>query len=338
MSHIIDDEPIPGKVRDQLQYHIDHCDKCQNELKRLKRLDNTLKRVMQEKVAHHISTNRLGNFLDGKIKSPAEKLEIEAHLKSCKNCQETVDQLTALNAEWAEYYKNFSPFSEDTSGLKNVFNKIIAIFTSIRTKVILVVHYPWMQVSLATAIVAIIVFLMIIKFQSPTLEIPPIKDDVIVSKQDSIKTDETDQLVDRQLPQEDKQDIPGKKGEKKPHDKWQEIKKVFAENYRPTPYLEELLAYENRSYSITVLTPKIGEKITGEILFQWEGIDEKQIYLKILNNKGAVLFSLITENNKYRFTQKLNPGLYYWKLESDDDVLFVGKILVGEPVINNQLK
>jgi plastocyanin len=67
----------------------------------------------------------------------------------------------------------------------------------------------------------------------------------------------------------------------------------------------------------------VGESIT----FQWTHAPGHQVILKILSNAGKEVHSVKTERDTYIFRGILKPGLYYWKLESNDELLFVGKIL-----------
>jgi hypothetical protein len=40
------------------------------------------------------------------------------------------------------------------------------------------------------------------------------------------------------------------------------------------------------------------------------------------------LQTITVRGSRYVFSQKIPPGLYYWKLESKDELLFLGKFLV----------
>lgn len=289
---------------------------------------DSLKKMMQAKLKRHISTTRLGDYIDNNVKSSIEKLEIESHLNKCKTCKEVVRQLKALNEEWENYEEKILLSSPGKTGLKKLKTKLLDSLASIKKLFQTVLNTQWIQVSLATATVAVIIFFMVKVFQTPVDETKPFQENIFVEEKDSLKSEDQVKLADEQ-----KKSGEIKKQEsiieKKTPDNWEKIKQAFAENFKPTPYLEEMLAYESRSYANNIISPKIGEKCAGAILFQWEKIEEKPIYLKILNNKGTELFSLIPENNQYRFSKKLTPGLYYWKLESENDVLYVGKFLAG---------
>ena len=102
-------------------------------------------------------------------------------------------------------------------------------------------------------------------------------------------------------------------------------------NFAPLPYLETMVSDVHRAYSIEVFHPKNGENTTGQIKFEWENDITDVIYLKILNNKGDELFAFETQEQDFSFNQKLEPGLYYWKLESEDDLLHVGKFFFKKP-------
>jgi len=145
-----------------------------------------------------------------------------------------------------------------------------------------------------------------------------------------------------------RQSVPGNRFQKNPPFKWAfaiagmvvilAFMIVFQMNKSPVynhsvfqtlPYLEEMLADVSRSEMVTVFSPEIGQKYHGHLLFQWDGTGEEKIYIKILNNQGDEIEYLESNKGEIQFNKKLNTGLYYWKLESEDDLLFVGKFLVG---------
>ena len=102
----------------------------------------------------------------------------------------------------------------------------------------------------------------------------------------------------------------------------------ISDPFAASSYLEEMIDDVSRSYSLVVHMPQPGDTMAGDPFFQWDKIEAKPIQLKILNNRGEELFTVTPERNRYIHRQKLNPGLYYWKLESEEDLLFVGKFFV----------
>ena len=103
---------------------------------------------------------------------------------------------------------------------------------------------------------------------------------------------------------------------------------VPSKNFETLPYFEEILSDVSRSESITVLSPEVGAVIQDKPLFKWEDLEEERVYLIILDNQGNELFRFTTHKNQFKLSKKLNPGLYYWKLESEEDLLFLGKFVV----------
>lgn len=103
---------------------------------------------------------------------------------------------------------------------------------------------------------------------------------------------------------------------------------LVADNFSPYPGLEDMVNVHFRSSALQVTSP-LGDQGAGKsILFAWNPGTAGKVMLKILDNKGEEVFSASTENNSCRFGGNLKPGLYYWKLESDDELLHVGKFAV----------
>jgi len=106
-----------------------------------------------------------------------------------------------------------------------------------------------------------------------------------------------------------------------------ESQALLADNFTESSNLEDLVHGEFRSTTIEVLAPTVGQKVQQPILFKWKTFEEN-VMIKILNNKERILFSHVVDGNSYTYKKKLPPGLYYWKLETDKDLLHIGKFLV----------
>ncbi|MBN2103060.1 zf-HC2 domain-containing protein [bacterium] len=94
------------------------------------------------------------------------------------------------------------------------------------------------------------------------------------------------------------------------------------------PYLEGMLSDVSRSESVNILSPETGEVVQNKPVFKWEGMEGETVYLIILDNLGNERFAFTTDKNQFVLPKKLIPGLYYWKLETEDDLLFLGKFVV----------
>lgn len=105
--------------------------------------------------------------------------------------------------------------------------------------------------------------------------------------------------------------------------------------FKPNPYLEEWSAENIRSgieKLDTVLSPQLGEKFYNKkITFQWKMIRNEAVSLKILTNQEKEIFTATTGEQfpEYIISAPQNifkhSGLYYWRIEDENEVLYVGK-------------
>lgn len=94
--------------------------------------------------------------------------------------------------------------------------------------------------------------------------------------------------------------------------------------------LENIVGQSFRSTNgIKVESPKDGETLTGKTEFAWSVGSRMEVTLKILDNRGLLVLEKTTEENKLQLDlSNLVQGLYYWKLETEYDLLHVGKFFV----------
>jgi hypothetical protein len=102
----------------------------------------------------------------------------------------------------------------------------------------------------------------------------------------------------------------------------------LAEAFKPLPMFENAIVNQVRSGGFTLLTPDNSKTFTtGEkIEFSWES-GEKQLTIVIYNNKGSVVFHKNTES-PFTLDDKLQPGLYYWQIETEDEALQTARFMV----------
>lgn len=105
-------------------------------------------------------------------------------------------------------------------------------------------------------------------------------------------------------------------------------KSLLSDNYSVSPELEGLIGVHYRSSDIEVESPTVGERIRGKVVFKWAWREKEKVILKIVSNKGKEVFIARTNDNDYEFSGNLDRGLYYWRLETADELLYVGKFLV----------
>jgi hypothetical protein len=101
--------------------------------------------------------------------------------------------------------------------------------------------------------------------------------------------------------------------------------------YRVNPNLENMIGSRLRSGLFDVLGPGNGSILTAPIPFAWKKELTNPHTLKIVNNKNDVLYTYPVQGSSFTFRGSLASGLYYWKLESQNELLYVGKFFIGKP-------
>lgn len=95
-----------------------------------------------------------------------------------------------------------------------------------------------------------------------------------------------------------------------------------------SPNLEDLLHSSMRSTQIKILSPPDGFNAKNEIDFHWTSGKSQTYFLKILDNKEEVVQQDTIHGNSFVMKDVPPPGLYYWKLENQSDLLHLGKFIV----------
>jgi hypothetical protein len=99
-------------------------------------------------------------------------------------------------------------------------------------------------------------------------------------------------------------------------------------NYKENPELENLIDQVYRSEEVVLLSPEVGATVSGHVVFEWQAAGIDTFYVKVLDHKENLIYEMKTTFSHWRLDKILSPGLYYWKLESTDDLLGVGKFKV----------
>ena len=102
----------------------------------------------------------------------------------------------------------------------------------------------------------------------------------------------------------------------------------YAANFVGSPTLENLANAVTRSTSVAVRAPGNGVTLKGKIEFEWMAREPSKIAMEILSNTGKPVYRFAHCKSPFHFNGELKPGLYYWKLEDESDLLYVGKFFV----------
>jgi hypothetical protein len=102
----------------------------------------------------------------------------------------------------------------------------------------------------------------------------------------------------------------------------------FAANFTPQADLEDLVASTVRSEEIAVTVPANGA-VTGPLpKFSWKSGQREGVRIVVMDNRGRTVATARVKNPAYIPGRPLGPGLYYWKLENDEETLYLGTFLV----------
>jgi hypothetical protein len=103
-------------------------------------------------------------------------------------------------------------------------------------------------------------------------------------------------------------------------------------NFAINPNLEYMINSQFRNETIKVNSPANNSTLIDNIIFAWESFTDKPSQLKILSNHNEVIFEYTIQANQFVLKEILPPGLYYWKLENQTDLLYVGKFFIENDI------
>lgn len=109
-----------------------------------------------------------------------------------------------------------------------------------------------------------------------------------------------------------------------------DVRVLYAANFVPSESMESLLGDQLRSTGLELVSPA-SEKVQNwkaGIDFQWSGIAEAGLSLQLENNRGDRLYEQPVAELKHTMRIELEPGIYYWRLESEEDLLLVGRLVL----------
>jgi len=105
---------------------------------------------------------------------------------------------------------------------------------------------------------------------------------------------------------------------------------LYAANFIPSDQLEGLSGEVFRSAGFEALSPALSQVFSpgSSISFQWKQDADQPLQLIVLDNLGKKLFREAISATNFEWTAPKRPGLYYWKLESEEELLYTGKFFL----------
>lgn len=97
--------------------------------------------------------------------------------------------------------------------------------------------------------------------------------------------------------------------------------------FQPIEEYENKLNQTTHS-SVTLKLPTlVVENYTGNLLFEWNGTSKEEIYLEIIDAKNEKM-RYKNLKSPFKLEKHLERGIYYWILQTDNEVIKRGKLIV----------
>lgn len=100
---------------------------------------------------------------------------------------------------------------------------------------------------------------------------------------------------------------------------------VLAENFRPSPFYENLAGINMRNSGMVVISP-VSDTVIRIPVFEWDDDVIDSLTLVIISNSEKLLYKKRIRNGSIPGF-KVDPGLYYWQLQNEHETLFTGRFI-----------
>lgn len=106
--------------------------------------------------------------------------------------------------------------------------------------------------------------------------------------------------------------------------------KLLAYAYKENSVLENFVDRNIRSAeSVEIISPKNGTTVKQiPFYLKWSGVKSKNYNIVIVNNQNKIIFSRDVLGSKLEIKNKIEPGLYYWKINYNNKLEAVGKFKI----------
>lgn len=108
---------------------------------------------------------------------------------------------------------------------------------------------------------------------------------------------------------------------------------LVKKNFESLAEYELLIGSGTRSDQFKLISPHVNASIPAgsEIMFKWLNTDKKALVsIVFLNNHGITVSEIeLNQTSSYVLkTKGFKPGLYYWKIMADDEMVMMGKLTI----------
>ena len=180
--------------------------------------------------------------------------------------------------------------------------------------------YKFIYISVAVVLVVVTIYLLIANPEQPketsSTEIEKPDTEMLVDTT-PVKID-TVQKPDSTTLQEQEKQV----AEKELSPLQVKIPPEFKNNY----YLERLV--DKYKANGIIIIPVIGDTLRKQIRFKWSPLEADEYDMNIVNNKNQEIWGKTLEDPRVTVYQKLDPGIYYWKITVKGKLQTVGKFYV----------
>jgi hypothetical protein len=263
----------------------------------------------------HLQEEALALYVDALLQKRAPQLPVELidHVENCPQCQAQI-------LETHMYLKN--PLAPPAPAqIKSILSP---------KKRGLVTWLPLASRVAATLFVVSLLAAVYFSFSGNDSPFSPVYP-VIKSFADQNKTIQAKQSQNPSPPNQAKNDTGHKQKEPasvKSRENLSRKANAFAINHN----LEFMVGSRSRSFIVEVHSPVNNTSFKEGIMFSWREFGHEPLSLVILNNRNQTVFKSPISDGHFQFSDKLPPGCYYWKLESANELYYVGKFFI-EPVL-----
>ncbi len=259
-------------------------------------------------------TNRsdlIARYLSGELPE-IEAVKFEEHYFQCELCfrefKLAEDSLEMIHSEGPEVFSGIK-YSETVNN-KFSLSRILSFKTS-----------PGWRIALGVSSVVVLFIIAIFIFMQ--------KEEIqIAADHPPVITDQSEEPVNEQQAEIQKEiETAGK----------DDLALLDGPAFQPVPYLEEWMKDNVRNITnyLKDISPANGSKFFDEdITFKWSLITEEEISIVILDNLEKEILIVQPDQNqipnysiKVKSDSFKKSGLYYWRIEDENEILYIGKLI-----------